>query len=41
MAGEIGLMKYVENNQTTNFYDRVVANEEDVKSLIWVGGLKR
>lgn len=40
MVGEIDIMKYVENNQTTNFYDRVVASEEDVKSLIWIGGLK-
>ena len=39
-TGEIDLMKYAENTNTTNFYDRVVASEEDVKSLIWVGGLK-
>lgn len=40
VSGEIDLMKYVENTNTTNFYDRVVASEEDVKSLIWIGGLK-
>lgn len=40
VSGEIDLMKYAEKMQASNFYERVVASEEDVKSLIWIGGIK-
>lgn len=40
--GEIDLMMYGENSRFSveNFYDRVVANEDDVRSLMWISGIK-
>lgn len=41
-TGEIDLMMYGENSRFdfSDFYERVVAKEEDVRSLIWIGGLE-
>ena len=38
-VGELDLMKYTEN-QATEFYERVVANEMDVKGLLWISRLE-
>lgn len=40
--GEIDLMMYGFNSRfdVKDFYDRAIANEDDVRSLIWIGGLK-
>lgn len=41
ITGEIDLMKYTdEPYRPSDFYSRVVASEVDVRSLIWIGGVK-
>jgi len=35
-SGEIDLMKYYNGSRPDNFYSRVYASEQDVKSLLWL-----
>jgi hypothetical protein len=39
-TGEIDLMKYYNGARPRNFYNRVLASEMDVKSLIWLSRVK-
>lgn len=36
-TGEIDLMYYYNGNRPTDYYSRIIAAEEDVKMLIWLG----
>lgn len=38
-SGEIDLMKYYNGSRPANFYSRVYASEQDVKSLLWLAKL--
>ena len=43
-TGEVDLMKYAENNRLPStfqdFWDRSIAAEEDVKSLLWLARMR-
>ena len=38
--GDIDLMKYYDGRPSRNFFNQVIASEQDVKSLVWLARLK-